>query len=71
MTLLSSKQNLNNCLDNYKIFFEGFRRFKQEVMDNPTRKAKLKKLIDEMDGWDMVRITAIYNEHKTIYDYLA
>lgn len=69
-TLLSLHQNLRGCLNNYKIFFEELKKFKQEVIDDPARKAEFMKLINELDGWDIDKITNKYLEHKTIYEYL-
>lgn len=70
-TLFSLDRNLNQCLANYKIFFEELKRFKEDVMDDPERKAELKKLIDEHLAWTMNKITTKYSAHKTIYEYLT
>lgn len=69
-TLLSLNQNLNQCLANYKIFFEELKKFKEEVMDNSVRRDELKKLINEMEDWSVVKVNNKYQEHKAIYDYL-
>lgn len=70
-TLLSLNQNLNQCLANYKIFFEELQKFKEEVMDNPARKDELKKLINEMEDWSVAKINNKYQEFKTIYEHLT
>lgn len=70
-TLISMDTNLNQQVANFKIFFEELKAFKEEVLDDPERKAELKKLIDEHPNWTMAKINNKYQEHKTIYDYLT
>ena len=69
-TLISLNQNLNQCLENYKIFFKELERFKEEVIDDPERIDELKKLINEMEDWSVSKINNKYSAHKTIYEYL-
>lgn len=69
-TMLSLFQSLKQCFDNFIIFSEEAEKFKAEVLDDPTRKAELKKLIDEDPNWSMAKITTKYNEFKAIYEYL-
>ena len=71
MTIISLFQNLQGCIDNFKIFAKETENFKLEVLDDPVRKADMKKLIDEDPGWNMTKILNKYNEFKTIYDYLT
>lgn len=69
--LISMDTNLEQQIANYKIFFEEFKKFKVEVMDDPERKAEMKKLIDEKPSWSMNKIMTKYTAHKAIYDYLT
>ncbi len=69
-TIVSLDSNLEQSLANYNIFFEEFKKFKEEVMDDPERKAVLKTLIDLLPGWSMAEITTKYTFYKGIYDYL-
>lgn len=69
-TIVSLNSNLEQSLANYNIFFEEFKKFKEEVMDDPERKADLKALIDLLPGWSMNKITTKYTAYKAIYDYL-
>lgn len=71
ITMISLFQNLNGCLDNFKIFAKEVEKFKLEVLDDPVRKADMKKLIDEDPDWDIAKIQDKYKEFKTIYDYLT
>lgn len=68
--LLSMFQGLQGCLDNYIIFAKELNTFKNEVLDDATRKKEMKKLIDEDPDWDLSKILNKYNEFKVIYDYL-
>lgn len=69
-TISSLHTQLERCVANYKIFFEELQKFKEEVMDDAERKADLKLVIDIKPGVSMNKITAAYNAHKAIYDYL-
>lgn len=71
MTMKSLFQNLKNCIDNFKIFAKEAEKFKLEVLDDPVRKAEMKKLIDEDPDWTLNKILNKYNEFKTIFDYLT
>lgn len=69
-TISSLHTQLDQCVANYKIFFEELQKFKEEVMDDAERKADLKLVIDIKPGVSMNKITTKYGAHKTIYDYL-
>ncbi len=69
--LISMDTNLEQQIANYKIFFEELKKFKEEVIDDPERKAELKILIDEKPNWSMNKITTKYTAHKAIYDFLT
>lgn len=68
--MISLFQRLQGSIDNFKHIAKRTENFKVEVLDNPTRKAELKKLIDEDPDWDMTSIQDKYLEFKAIYDYL-
>lgn len=68
--LLSMFQGLQQCLDNYIIFAKELNVFKNEVLGDATRKAEMKKLIDEDPDWTLAKIQEKYNDFKAIYDYL-
>lgn len=70
-TMISLFQNLNDCLENFKIFAKEAEKFKIEVLDDPIRKADMKKLIDEDPDWTLTKILNKYNKFKAIYDYLT
>jgi len=64
-------RNLQKCLDDFRSFAKEAEKFKLGVLDNPTRLAEMKKLIDEDPNWTLADIQTKYNEFKTIYDYLT
>ena len=69
--MISLFKNLQRCLDDFKGFAKKMHKFKMGVLDNPTRLAELKKLIDEDPNWTPASIQAKYDELKIIYDYLT
>lgn len=69
-TMISLFQDLQGCLDNHIIYAKEAEKFKLEVLDDPVRKAEMKKLIIEDPNWTLAKITSKYNKFKTIYEYL-
>lgn len=69
--LLNMFQGLQGCLENFIIFAKELNIFKNEVLDDVTRKAEMKKLIDEDPDWDFTKILNKYNQFKDIFDYLT
>lgn len=69
-TIISINQGLSRLVANLKISFENLKEFKEEVLDDPERRAELKELIDVWPDWSMNKITTSHKEYKAIYDYL-
>ena len=62
--------NLQSSLKDFKDYAEELNKFKIDILDDPTRKKEMKKLIDEDPDWDLSKILNKYNQFKKIYDYL-
>jgi len=69
--MISLFRNLQQCIDDFIKYAERIHKFKMGVLDNSTRLAELKKLIDEDPNWTLASIQAKYDEFKIIYDYLT
>lgn len=63
-------KNLHNYCKHFNENFIDLETFKNEVLDDPTRKAEMKKLIDEDPDWTLTKIQDKYNEFKSIFDFL-
>lgn len=70
-TMIILFHNLQSSLKDFKDYAEEMEKFKIEVLNDPARKAELKKLIDEDPNWTLAKITSKYNEFKAIYEYLV
>ena len=70
-TALSSIQNLEGTLANFKIFFEGFKELKDEVFADNERKEAIINYFNNCDcDYSWSDIVSKYSEFKEIYDYL-
>ena len=63
-------QQLPNAIENYKRFFERLQEIKIAILNDTTKKADLKLIIDQETNLTMTQITTRYTAFKAIYDWL-
>ena len=63
-------QRLQHHVEIFKKRFEEIEKFKTDVLDDPARKAEMKKLIDEDPDWTLTKIKDKYDELKSIRNFL-
>ena len=63
-------QRLQHHIEIFKKRFAEIEQFKIDVLDDPARKAEMKKLIDEDPDWTLTKIKDKYDELKSIRNFL-
>lgn len=68
--LLAVLNSMDTYIQSIKTMFESLRQMKEEILDDPAKRADLKKIIDIDPDWTIESLQAKYIAFKAIYDWL-